>query len=320
MASSLDVTRPSTLTSTAAPARAPGRRRLRPSGEVVVVAAIVLLSAVVHAGNMFGFPYYENDEGTYISRAWEFISTGALDVYTYRYDHAPGGWMLLGAWLGITGGASLFDSMLQSGRVFMLLVHTASSVVLYLIARRMSGGMTAGVIAVLIFAVSPLGVYFQRRVLLDNMMIFWVLLAVLLLLRRQLRLSSVIVSGVLFGVAVLTKFSAAFFGLGFLVLLWMLSAHHQRRHALTMWLAFGGGTVVLFILYAALNNEFFRAPLGPDGDPLHVSLIARPTPRPATGAPAPTGPAPARRTRAPARPGPGPTPGARRPSRRRHRR
>lgn len=237
------------------------------------MAAIVLMSAVVHAGNMFGFPYYENDEGTYISRAWQFITTGALDVYTYRYDHAPGGWMLLGAWLGITGGASLFDSMLQSGRVFMLLVHTASSVVLYLIARRMSGGMTAGVIAVLIFAVSPLGVYFQRRVLLDNMMIFWVLLAVLLLLRRQLRLSSVIVSGILFGVAVLTKFSAAFFGLGFLVLLWMLSAHHQRRHALTMWLAFGGGTVVLFILYAALNNEFFRAPLGPDGDPLHVSLI-----------------------------------------------
>lgn len=241
--------------------------------ELIVVLALLTLSTVLHAENMFGFPYYENDEGTYVSRAWNFITTGSLDVYTYRYDHAPAGWMLLGVWFALTGGEALFGSLLESGRVFMLLIHMASTVLLYLIARRLSGGMTAGVIAVLVFAMSPLGIYFQRRVLLDNIMIFWVLLAVLLLLRRHLTLSAVVGSGIVFGLAVLTKLNAAFFGLGFLVLIWMQSAPHQRRHALSMWLAFAGGTVLLLMLYALLNEELMSAPLGPDGDPLRVSLV-----------------------------------------------
>jgi 4-amino-4-deoxy-L-arabinose transferase-like glycosyltransferase len=241
--------------------------------EVAVVVALVALSTALHAHNMFGFPYYENDEGTYVSRAWNFITTGELDVYTYRYDHAPAGWMLLGLWFALTGGDLLFGSLLESGRVLMLLLHVASTVMLYLIARRLSGGMTAGVIAVLIFAVSPLGIYFQRRVLLDNIMVFWILLAILLLLRRQLTLSAVVMSGILFGVAVLTKLNAVFFGLGFLVLIWMQSAAHQRRHALAMWLAFAGGTVVLLVLYAALNEELLSAPLGLDGAAERVSFV-----------------------------------------------
>ena len=252
--------------------RADPPRRPR-SVEIAVVVGLVILSVAAHAVNMFGYPYYENDEGTYISRAWQFITQGELDVYTYRYDHAPAGWMVLGAWLGMTGGATLFGSLLESGRVFMLVLHTASTVLLYVIARRMSGGMTAGIVAVLVFAVSPVGVYFQRRVLLDNIMVFWVLLAIALLLRKQMTLSSAVASGLVFGIAVLTKINAAFFGLGFLVLLWMLSAPHQRRHTLTLWLAFAGATVGLYFLYALLNREFFSAPMGPDGMPTHVSLI-----------------------------------------------
>lgn len=241
--------------------------------EILVVIGLVVLSAALHATNMFEFPYYENDEGTYVSRAWNFIQTGQLDVYTYRYDHAPAGWMLLGVWFALTGGDVVFGSLLESGRVFMLLIHVVSTVLLYLIARRLSGGMTAGVIAVLIFAMSPLGIYFQRRVLLDNIMIFWILLATLVLLRKNLTLSAVVTSGLLFGIAVLTKLNAAFFGLGFLVLLVMYAARHQRRHAISLWLAFAGGVVILLVLYALLNEELFVAPIGADGLPLRVSLI-----------------------------------------------
>lgn len=241
--------------------------------EILVVIGLVVLSAALHATNMFEFPYYENDEGTYVSRAWNFIQTGQLDVYTYRYDHAPAGWMLLGVWFALTGGDVVFGSLLESGRVFMLLIHVVSTVLLYLIARRLSGGMTAGVIAVLIFAMSPLGIYFQRRVLLDNIMIFWILLAILVLLRKNLTLSAVVTSGLLFGIAVLTKLNAAFFGLGFLVLLVMYAARHQRRHAISLWLAFAGGVVILLLLYALLNEELFVAPIGDDGLPLRVSLI-----------------------------------------------
>lgn len=243
-------------------------------GELVLVATLVLFSAVTHAWNMFGFPYYENDEATYASRAWAFVTTGQLDVYTYRYDHAPAGWMLLGGWFGLTGGPALFGSLLASGRVLMLLVHLVNTVLVYGIAKRMSlGSVGAGAIAALVFAASPLGLYFQRRILLDNLMVLWLLLAIWLLLARRLSLHLVILSGIVFGLAVLTKMNAAFFGLGFLVLLWARSRPGYRIHSFAQWLAFAGSTVLLFVIYAALNQELFPAPLGDDGMPERVSLV-----------------------------------------------
>lgn len=258
------------------PAPAPRRRRVldRRGREVLLVIGLLAFSAALHATNMFGYPYYENDEGTYLSRGWAFITSGQLDVYTYRYDHAPAGWMVIGAWLGLTGGDAIFGSHLQSGRVLMLLVHVAATALVYVIAKRMgNGSMAAGVVAVMIFAASPLGLYFQRRVLLDNLMALWLLVAIALLLRKQLTLTAVITSGLFFGVAVLTKLNAAFFGIGFLVLLWARSAPHQRKHALAMWLAFAGGLVGMFLVYALLNDELLPAPLGADGEPLHVSFV-----------------------------------------------
>ncbi|WAB82152.1 glycosyl hydrolase family 8 [Microcella daejeonensis] len=242
--------------------------------EILLVLGLIAFSAALHATNMFGYPYYENDEGTYLSRGWAFITSGQLDVYTYRYDHAPAGWMAIGAWLGLTGGDAVFGSFLQSGRVLMLLVHVAATALVYVIAKRMgNGSIAAGAIAVVIFAASPLGLYFQRRVLLDNLMALWLLVAIALLLRRHLTLTAVITSGLFFGIAVLTKLNAAFFGIGFLVLLWARSEPHQRKHALAMWLAFAGGLVLMFLVYALLNEELLPAPLGADGEPLRVSFI-----------------------------------------------
>lgn len=258
------------------PAPAPRRRRVldRRGLEILLVLGLVAFSASLHATNMFGYPYYENDEGTYLSRGWAFITSGQLDVYTYRYDHAPVGWMTIGAWLGLTGGDAIFGSHLQSGRALMLVVHVVATVLVYYVAKRMgNGSMAAGVIAVVIFAASPLGLYFQRRVLLDNLMALWLLVAIALLMRKQLTLSAVIASGLFFGIAVLTKLNAAFFGIGFLVLLWARAAPHQRKHALAMWLAFAGGVVVMFLVYALLNEELLPAPLGADGEPLRVSFV-----------------------------------------------
>lgn len=258
------------------PAPSPRRRRVldRRGLEILLVLGLIAFSASLHATNMFGYPYYENDEGTYLSRGWAFITSGQLDVYTYRYDHAPVGWMTIGAWLGLTGGDAIFGSLLQSGRVLMLVVHVIATALVYYVAKRMgNGSVAAGIIAVVIFAASPLGLYFQRRVLLDNLMALWLLVAIALLLRRQLTLTAVITSGLFFGIAVLTKLNAAFFGIGFLVLLWARAAPHQRKHALAMWLAFAGGVVLMFVVYALLNEELLPAPLGADGEPLRVSLI-----------------------------------------------
>ncbi|MDN4481934.1 glycosyl hydrolase family 8 [Demequina lignilytica] len=256
----------------AAPARPPFWRTR--GAEVLLVATLLIVSGLLHAWNMLGYPYFENDEATYLSRGWAFITEGQLDVATYRYDHAPLGWMAIGSWLGLTGGGAMFGGMLEAGRVLMLLVHLVSTVLVYLVAKRLAGGrMTAGVLAVLVFAMSPVGIYFQRRVLLDNLMVLGVLLALLLLLRRPLTLGATVASGLAFGVAVLVKLNAIFFGVGFAVLLWVGAVGAQRKHAVLQWFASAGGTVLLFFVYALLNEELFPAPVDADGEPAHVSLV-----------------------------------------------
>ena len=44
--------------------------------EQLWVAALLLVAILAHGVNMFGFPYYESDEGTYISQAWAVASLG----------------------------------------------------------------------------------------------------------------------------------------------------------------------------------------------------------------------------------------------------
>ena len=249
------------------------RRRSR-MGEYLLVGALLVVSGTVHAWNMFAYPYFENDEATYLSRGWAFVEDGQLDVNTYRYDHAPFGWMVIGAWLRAVDGGEIFGGMLEAGRVLMLVVHLANTLLVYVIAKRLSrGSIVAGVIAVLIFALSPLGIYFQRRVLLDNLMALFTLIAMVLLLRRPLTLGATVGSGLIFGLAVLTKLNAAFFGLGFLALLIARTSGAQRKHALLQWCAAAAGTVAMFFVYALLKNELFPAPVDANGVPDHVSLV-----------------------------------------------
>src|SRR4051812_8433391 len=59
---------------------------------------VVALTAILHAINLFGYPYYHTDEGTYIAQAWAILRLGELSHYTYWYDHAPLGWIQVAAW------------------------------------------------------------------------------------------------------------------------------------------------------------------------------------------------------------------------------
>ena len=242
--------------------------------EALLIVIILVVATLSHAWNMFGFPYYENDEATYTARAVTFISDGELDVYTYRYDHAPLGWMIMGLWFLVTGGTTFFDTYLVSGRVLMIVVHIISTLLLYVIAKRFSGGsMLAGTIAALIFSLSPLAVYFQRRILLDNLMILALLVSLYYLSKERLRLKDHIISAVTFGMAILIKLNAVFFGPVMLYLVWLKANKHHKVHALWYWIAFSGFTLLLFFLYALLKNELFSAPIGPDGLPTRVSVV-----------------------------------------------
>ena len=55
----------------------------------------VLTGAVTHGWNTFRYPLYLTDEGIYMEQAWSVLREGQLSPYTYFYDHAPAGWLLI---------------------------------------------------------------------------------------------------------------------------------------------------------------------------------------------------------------------------------
>src|SRR6185437_10029721 len=111
--------------------------------EPIVVLALIAIGVVSHGLNMFQFPSFTgiDDEGIYASQAWAILREGQLSPYTYVYDHVPGGWIVLAAWMGITGGPHAFGGAIDSGRVLMLLLHVASLVMLYRVARKLGCGI-----------------------------------------------------------------------------------------------------------------------------------------------------------------------------------
>lgn len=231
----------------------------------------LVIAAVAHGFNMRNYPYYENDEGTYISQAWSLLSQGKLAPYTYWYDHAPAGWIFLAGWIKATGGLFTFGMSVDTGRVFMLVLHIASSLMLFWLVRKHSQRHLAAVLAVVFFSISPLAIYYHRRVLLDNIMVFWLLAAISWLYLGKKTLRHVMLSAVCFGIAALTKEVVIFFLPGMVYLLWQLDRRH-RVMGIGLWLSIVGMVVGSYFLYGALKTELL--PVGWLGDSRdRVSLL-----------------------------------------------
>lgn len=240
--------------------------------EILTLLCLLVITGIAHGYNMFHYPYYQSDEGTYMSQAWSLVNMGKLSPYVYWYDHAPLGWIFISIWTMITGGFFTFGTSVNSGRVFMLLIHLISSVLLFYIAKRITKGNFSGIIAVLIFALTPLGIYYQRRVLLDNIMALWILASLFVLLKEKLKLTDIILSGIFFGFAILTKEPAIFFIPAFIYVIYSKAHSNTRVFAIVKWLAVSGFLVSFYFLYALLNGEFF--PVGfLNNTKEHVSLL-----------------------------------------------
>jgi endo-1,4-beta-D-glucanase Y/4-amino-4-deoxy-L-arabinose transferase-like glycosyltransferase len=240
--------------------------------EGVLVILLLTLSGVTHGVNMFKYPYFENDEGTYMSQAYSVLHEGKLAPYTYWYDHAPIGWVILAGWLKIVGGPFAFGTSVETGRVFMLIIHLFSTFFAYLLVRRFGGGKVGAVITVLVFSLSPLGIYFQRRVLLDNIMIFLVFIALLAILRIEKGFKYLYISAVSLALAVLTKENAIFFIPVFIIILFQSKKVKHKEMALFQWLSIFICVISVYFLYAFLKGEFFPQGFGGSNNE-HVSLL-----------------------------------------------
>jgi len=233
----------------------------------------LLISSFAHAFNMFRFPYFENDEGIYMAQAWAVLTGHGLANYTYWYDHPPVGWMQIAGWLALTGGPTTFGLSVDSGRILMLLFHLGSSALLFAIGRGISGKPAVGAGAALLFSLSPLAVFFQRRILLDNIMTFWVLLAIYLVLcRYRSGLGPIVASSCTFGIALLSKEISIIFVPALLYMLWRVVDKRHRTLAIASWLIIVCSIGSTWLVYALLKGEIFPSGTLLGGSREHVSL------------------------------------------------
>lgn len=227
--------------------------------ELLVVVGLMVVALLAHGLNMFHYPSYTflDDEGIYTQQAWAVLSMHKISYYTYFYDHSPGGWILLAVWMGITGGPTTFGNAVDSGRVLMLLLNLASVPLVYQLARKLGGNTIVAFIATLLFSLSPLAIFYQRMVLLDNIMIFWMLLSLNLLLDGWGRLSRMVLSGICFGLALISKETAFFLLPAMLYLVFQQRWKHQGRFAIIGWILPVGAVLSWYVLYAGLKSEIF---------------------------------------------------------------
>ena len=169
---------------TESPQRA-GLGSLNRAATIALTLALVT-GLITHGYHLFTYPLFSTDEGIYVERAWAVIREDRMSPQTYVYDHAPGGWLLIALWeFLLPGHFETFSNPVAGGRLLVLLLHLASVFFLFEIARKLSGGrLVAPVVATFLFNFSPLAIYYQRMILLDNIMVFWVLLSIYLLLRN----------------------------------------------------------------------------------------------------------------------------------------
>jgi len=241
--------------------------------ETLLIGAILVIAALAHGVNMFHFPSYSEDEGTYMSQAWAVVHEGKLAPYIYVYDHAPAGWLQIALWTLASGGFHTFGMIINSGRVFMLLIQVCSTFVLYLIARNISQNTMIAAVVSFLFALSPYGLYYHRLVLLDNICTMWMLLSIFPLVTRRIPLKHVWFSAIALSLSILSKEVAVFVVPAMAYLVYYQVDHHHRWFAVIGWLTILFTLVSLYPLMALLKHELFPTSTLLVGNPPHVNFI-----------------------------------------------
>jgi len=226
--------------------------------EGLVVALVLCATLVVQAFSLFNYPAYSSDEGNFMANAWALVQ-GKIAPYTYTYAHPPLGWVQLAAWAKLTGGIASFGNAIDSGRVLMLVLATASSLLLYLITSRMSGSRSAALLVLIIYTLAPLSLTYRHEVLLDNIGTFWLLLSLCLITTGKSRLGTFVLAAASLGIAILTKGVFLIFIPVMLYAVSLYATHFQRKFSLVAFVYITLATASAFVLLALLKGELLPA-------------------------------------------------------------
>ena len=240
--------------------------------EVVVVMIGLLAIGIIHTLNIFNYPRYQPDEGTYMASTWAILH-GQLWPYAYGYGHPPAGWMQIAAWVQLTGGLFTFGNAVNSGRVLMVLYAVGSTLLVYLIVRRFGGSRSTAFLAMAMFSLSPLGIGYQRQVLLDNVATFWFLVSLYLIVVSNSRLLYIVLSAVALGISFLSKEVMVLFIPAMVYAVWLHTTQFQRKFAMVAFTYSVIAVCSAYILMAVLKGELFPPGWLPwDHNHQHLSL------------------------------------------------
>jgi hypothetical protein len=234
---------------------------------LLVLGAVLTVCGAVHAVNLDGWPGRINDdEGTYTAQAYAMARWGRIAHYTYWYDHPFGGWLLIAVYATLTDGFDRTATAVTAARECMLLVHLASCALMYVLSRRLGMRRTSAAVAVLLFSLSPLAVWFQRMAFLDNIAVLWVLAALACAASPRRSVAAATWCGIFMAFAFWSKETSLVLLPGAVYLLWQNRDPRNWRFARRSFAGLLTGICSIYILYAVLKNELFEGPG-------HVSLI-----------------------------------------------
>lgn len=240
-------------------------RRHRAS--LLLLALTLAVVGAAMAWNLQGYPGRVNDdEGTYVSRAWAMLYEHHLSNYTYFWDHPFLGWASIAAWAWVIDGFAQTSRSLTVGREFMWVVCLITGALLYLLARRLEMSRIASASAVLLFGLSPLCVWYHRLVFLDNVATAWLVAACALAASRRRNLAMVLGSAICFAAATWSKETVAIL---FPALAWLIvvrTPRWARKKYLLVFTAVYIGLAGMWPLLALVKGEMFPGPG-------HVSIL-----------------------------------------------
>lgn len=228
--------------------------------DIVVVLVLVAALGVVHAVGMAGFPARFDDEGAYMSQAWAVLTQFDLSHYTYWYDHPPLGWLILAVYTGLTGSLWRAPYGVAAGREAMLFFHVASVALLYVLARRLGLRRPFAVMAVLLFGLSPLGIFYHRMVLLDNLAMPLLLAGFVLVLSPARNLSAHVSAAAALAMAVLIRETFVLYVPFAIWLYWKNTNPETRRYSVALTSTTFFGLVILYPVFALLRGELLPGP------------------------------------------------------------
>jgi hypothetical protein len=228
--------------------------------DIGIVLMLMVGLGMVHAAGMTSFPARFDDEGAYMSQAWAVLTRFDLSHYTYWYDHPPVGWLLLAGYSGLTGGLWRAPYGVAAGREAMLVFHLASVALLYVLAQRLGLRRLYAVIVVLLFGLSPLGIFYHRMVLLDNLAMPFLLAGFVLVLSPQRRLGAHVSAAAALAIAVLTREILVLFVPFAVWLYWKNTNPENRRYSVALTATTFFGLMLLYPMFAVLRGELFPGP------------------------------------------------------------